>query len=175
MRSFACEPYRMPATRPTSRVPGESGANHVRFERRLGIRNAKIARPFISKGQEAADPAGDSILGHGWVGESAKFFEACLLMLETQAPSNEQVVWNVIGQDLHCPSNTSSGSDGRSCRSPEVGIIEVREAIRGCAHLTAHPTLLPRHYRFVGSKPGEHRTDRVTITDDHSINLAHLT
>ena len=62
----------------------------------------------------------------------------------------------------------------RACGSPQVGVIEVGQAVGGGADLAAHPALFPGQHRVVRTEPGEQCADGVTVADHHPVGAANF-
>src|SRR5918993_1170606 len=73
------------------------------------------------------------------------------------------------------PGGAPFAYEGAGPRGPaEVGVVEVREAVRRRPHLAADAALLPREDGVVGAEPGEHGTDGVAVTDDDTVDATDL-
>lgn len=75
----------------------------------LGVGDSEFSGPLVCKGEEASNPSGNGVLGHGGIGERTELLQARLAVLQSQPPCLDQVVWNLVSQDFHgslysCPS-----------------------------------------------------------------------
>src|SRR3954447_20066969 len=74
-RRTSAPPYGLPPGSPkhagyaASPLPGGSGVEHLRRQVRLGAGDAEIRGALVGHGQQAADAAGDGVLGHRRVRE----------------------------------------------------------------------------------------------------------
>jgi len=96
-------------------------------------------------------------------------------VFEPQQPGLPQMVGHLVAEDLQRALDTCTGSHRSPGGTPQVRVVEVGQPGRRCPHLAAHPALLPGQHGGVGAHPGEQRGDRVPITDDDPVDLAHLT
>jgi hypothetical protein len=111
----------------------------------------------------------------GRIGQCAKVLQRCLPVLDAEPTRGNEMIRHIISQDLQGPLNPRPRGDRSACRTAEVGIVEVGESIRCCAHLPAHPALLPGKDRLVGPQTGQECPDRIAITDHDTIDTAHFT
>ena len=80
----------------------------------------------------------------------------------------------LLAEDLESPGHTRPSSNGSTRRPAQVGVVEVRQAVRGGAHLAAHPAFFPREHAVVRAQLGEHHADRITVANHHPVDAAHL-
>src|SRR5664280_2368069 len=66
-------------------------------------------------------------------------------------------------EDLHGALHPGPGGDGGPGRAAEVGVVEVRQPVRGGPDLAAHAALLPGQHAVVGPEPGQHGPDVVAV------------
>src|SRR5699024_1424987 len=113
--------------------------------------------------------------GQGGIVQLSELLEARLLVLDAQRTRHLQMVGNLVTEDLQCALDPRTRGHRGTRRTSEVRIVEVRKAVRGRAHLAAHPPLLPTQERLVCAETCEHRTDRLAVTDDHAIDPPYFT
>ena len=118
-------------------------------------------------------PATASLVS-GRLVQLAELLEAGLLVLQPQLARHLQVVRYVVAEDLQRPLDPRTRRHRRAGGTAQVGVVEVRQPVRGRAHLAAHPPLLPGEHRLVRTQPGQQRTDRVAVADHHAVHVAHL-
>jgi hypothetical protein len=84
------------------------------------------------------------------------------------------VLGRVAVQDLQGSLHPGPGGHRGARGTPQVGVVEVRQPVRGGPYLAAHPPLFPGQHRLVCADPGEECTDRVAVADDDPVAAAHL-
>src|SRR6185369_17753683 len=94
-----------------ARRPDRSGLEHLRGEVGLGAGDAEVGRALVGHGEQAADAAGDGILGQRRVGELAELLEAGLGVVEPEAAGGGEVVRDVVAEDLEGPLDPRAGGD----------------------------------------------------------------
>ena len=77
-----------------------SGLEHLLGENRLSVGDAQLMGLLVRHGQEAADTAGNGVLGQLRVGELPELLQGRLLMRDTQAAGLKQVGGDIVPQDL---------------------------------------------------------------------------
>ena len=168
-------PARRPARQRTSGRAGRSGLfQHLRGDRRLGVRDAQVRGALVGHVQQAADPAGDGVLGHRRVGELTQLLQGRLRVLDPQTPGGQQVRRHVVAEDVEGARDPRRGGDGGAGRAAQVGVVEVGQPVRGGPDLAAHPPLLPGQHALVRAHPGEQGADGVAVADHHPVRAADL-
>ena len=104
----------------------------------------------------------------------AQLFEAGLLVLQAQQTSRAQMVRHVLAQNLQRAFHTSPRRDRGASRATQVRVVEVSQPVRRGLDLSPHPAFFPLQQRLVGTQPGQHRGDGVTVADDDAVHPAHL-
>src|SRR5664280_1084600 len=75
-------------------------------------------------------------------------------------------------EDLHGALHPGPGGDGGPGRAAEVGVVEVRQPVRGGPDLAAHAALLPGQHAVVGPEPGQHGPDVVAVANHDPVDAA---
>ena len=134
-----------------------------------------LGRPLVGQRQQPPDPAGDR---RPWssAGRPAR-----------RAPRGRPAGAPCAARPASSRCSGASSpriSRARSTRAPaataararaaQVGVVEVRQPVRGRPHLAAHPALLPGQHALVRAEPGQQRADRVAVADHHPVDAAHL-
>jgi 4-amino-4-deoxy-L-arabinose transferase-like glycosyltransferase len=157
-----------------SPVAAPRGLEHVYGEAGFGARDALLAGSAVGHGQQAADAAGDGVLGEGRVGELAQFFQAGLPVSHPQLAGHRQVLRRVVTEDLEGALDARAGRHRGARAAAQVGVIEVRQPVGGGPDLAPHPPFLPGQHGLVGTEPGQHGADRLAVPDDHAVHAAHI-
>ena len=130
--------------------------------------------PLIGHREQPPDPSGDGILRHGRVRQRPELLETRLPVFNAELASFGKVVWHFGTEDFKRPLDTCGSCDSCTGRAPHIGVIEIRQAVRGRAHFATHAPLLPLEDGFMRSHTGKERADRIAITHDHPIDIAHF-
>src|SRR5262249_20413441 len=86
----------------------------------------------------------------------------------------DQVLGRIVAEYLERPLHARPGRDRGARTSPEVGVVEIRQAVGGAPDGAPDPALLPGEHAVVGAQPGQHRTDRVPVPDPHAVDTSHV-
>src|SRR5579859_6444872 len=151
-----------------------SGQQHVRGQLGFGARDAQVTGALVGHREQAADTAGDGVLGQLRVGKLAEFLQAGLAVLDAQQAGHGQVLRRVAAEDLQRPLHPGPGCDGGAGAAPQVCVIEVGQPVRRRPDLAPHPALLPGEHTVVRTEPGQQRADRVPVPDHDPVHPAHL-
>src|SRR6266545_1907658 len=139
-----------------------------------GARTGEVARPLVGQRQQPADPAGDRVLGQGWVGQRAQLLQRRLAVVQPQLAGAGQVLRGGVAQDLQGTGHPGRRGDRRPSRAAQVRVVEVGQPVGGGAHLSAYSALFPGEHAGVRADAGEQRPDRVAVLDHHPVHAAHL-
>jgi hypothetical protein len=96
-------------------------------------------------------------------------------MIEPKSTSLSQVIGNFWTKNLKSSLYASAGCNGSARGSAQVGVVEIRKAIRGCAYFAAHPTFFPCHHRFMSAHSSKERRNCIAVADDYAIDPAYIT
>src|SRR5580658_3813577 len=96
-------------------------------------------------------------------------------MLDPELTGHDQVFRCLLTKYLKCALNPRSRRHGGAGAAAQVRVVEVRQPVGCSAHGPPDPALLPGQHAVVGAEPGQHRADRVTVTDHDPVDAANVT
>src|SRR5659263_36355 len=134
------------AVAPAGRLRGQ----HLRGDAGFGARDADLRSPSVGQREQPAYAPSDRVLGHRGVGQQPEILQADLGVLHPQSAGAEEVLGRVRTEDLHGALHPGPGRDGGAGRAAQVGVVEVRQPVRGGPDLAAHAALLPGQHAVVG-------------------------
>jgi len=102
---------------------------HVYGEAGFGAGDALVAGAAVGHGQQAADAAGDGVLGQRRVGELAQFFQAGLPVGHPQLARHGQVLGRLLAEDLQGALHARAGRHRGARAAAQVRVVEVRQPV----------------------------------------------